>query len=52
MLMVEIEKQNQLQKTLKTKQIAIYKTTTKVDSNTNRHKTFNFWKGMLQKLRQ
>jgi hypothetical protein len=49
--MVEIEKQNQLQKALKTKQIAIYKTT-KVDTNTNRHKTFNFWKGMLQKLRQ
>jgi hypothetical protein len=40
--MDEIEKQNQLQKVLKTKQITIEWVKTKININTNWHDTFNF----------
>jgi len=44
--MDEIEKQNQLQKILKTKQITIEWVKTKININTNWQDTFNFWKGV------
>jgi hypothetical protein len=40
--MDEIEKQNQLQKVLKTKQITIEWVKTKININTNWQDTFNF----------
>jgi len=38
-------KKNQLEKELKIKQITIKRIRIKIDTNTNWHDTFNFWKG-------